>query len=242
MVEGQAREGVDHRDRRRRGAGRDVELGVRDAQLVGDRDGDRGGVGGPADAGGAIGAAELVVRTAVVGEEDPALGEGRRAGGRRGDDLEGVGERPSAVVGQHVEPELAAVPQGDRVVAGRHRTTGGGTILEQHRLELVGLPDLLVAEDHVEQLDGVLEAFDAAGLRPQDLGGLDDLNRFPFTAKTALRDNYPFGLLAVPLAAIAGVLGRYAVKRYLDSPLYGGDPDDVSMELEAQEPGAAKSE
>ena len=49
-------------------------------------------------------------------------------------------------------------------------------------------------------------------------------------------------LLAVPLAAIAGVLGRYAVKRYLDSPLYGGDPDDVSMELEAQEPGAAKSE
>ncbi|HJW53787.1 MAG TPA: phenylacetate--CoA ligase, partial [Burkholderiaceae bacterium] len=41
-------------------------------------------------------------------------------------------------------------------------------------------------------------AFDAAGVHPSDLKTLADLAKFPFTTKKDLRDNYPFGLFAVP--------------------------------------------
>ena len=41
-------------------------------------------------------------------------------------------------------------------------------------------------------------AFDAAGVHPDDLKTLADLAKFPFTDKKTLRDNYPFGLFAVP--------------------------------------------
>jgi phenylacetate-CoA ligase len=41
-------------------------------------------------------------------------------------------------------------------------------------------------------------AFDRAGLKPGDLKSLNDIVRFPFTVKADLRDNYPFGMLAVP--------------------------------------------
>ena len=40
--------------------------------------------------------------------------------------------------------------------------------------------------------------FDAAGVKPADFKSLADLARFPFTLKTDLRDNYPFGMFAVP--------------------------------------------
>lgn len=40
--------------------------------------------------------------------------------------------------------------------------------------------------------------FSRLGLGADSLGGLDDLRRFPFTEKQELRDNYPFGMLAVP--------------------------------------------
>ena len=39
---------------------------------------------------------------------------------------------------------------------------------------------------------------DAAGRKPDDLATLADLARFPFTVKAELRDNFPFGLFAVP--------------------------------------------
>ena len=45
--------------------------------------------------------------------------------------------------------------------------------------------------------------FDALGLHPPELRQLSDLARFPFTDKTDLRDNYPFGLFAVPREKIA---------------------------------------
>ena len=48
-------------------------------------------------------------------------------------------------------------------------------------------------------------AFDAAGFHPDDLHSLDDLARVPFTTKQDLRDNYPFGLFAVPRAQIARI-------------------------------------
>ena len=44
--------------------------------------------------------------------------------------------------------------------------------------------------------------FDEVGLKPEDLKELEDLSKLPFTAKNDLRDNYPFGLCAVPLAEV----------------------------------------
>src|SRR5450631_4007777 len=48
-------------------------------------------------------------------------------------------------------------------------------------------------------------AFDAAGVRPDDLETLGDLARFPFTVKTDLRDHYPFGMFAVPREQVVRV-------------------------------------
>ena len=47
--------------------------------------------------------------------------------------------------------------------------------------------------------------FDAAGVHPDDLHDLSDLAKFPFTLKSDLRDNYPFGLFAVPRDRIARI-------------------------------------
>jgi phenylacetate-CoA ligase len=64
------------------------------------------------------------------------------------------------------------------------------------------------------------KAFDAAGVHPDDLRELTDLNRFPFTGKADLRDNYPFGMFAVPRAEVArihassGTTGRPTVVGY----------------------------
>ena len=62
--------------------------------------------------------------------------------------------------------------------------------------------------------------FDAAGVKPENLRSLDDLVRFPFTLKTDLRDNYPFGMFAVPrkdvlrLHASSGTTGQPTVVGY----------------------------
>ncbi|MCK0139804.1 phenylacetate--CoA ligase PaaK [Aliiroseovarius sp. F47248L] len=49
------------------------------------------------------------------------------------------------------------------------------------------------------------KSFDDAGVHPDDLHSLSDLAKFPFTVKQDLRDNYPFGLFAVPRGEIARV-------------------------------------
>ncbi|MDN5788461.1 phenylacetate--CoA ligase PaaK [Pseudorhodobacter sp.] len=62
--------------------------------------------------------------------------------------------------------------------------------------------------------------FDAAGVHPDDLHSLPDLAKFPFTHKDDLRDNYPFGLAAVPrdkivrLHASSGTTGKPTVVVY----------------------------
>ena len=62
--------------------------------------------------------------------------------------------------------------------------------------------------------------FDAAGVHPDDLQELADLAKFPFTYKDDLRDNYPFGLFAVPrtqimrLHASSGTTGKPTVVGY----------------------------
>ncbi|MEQ9507417.1 MAG: phenylacetate--CoA ligase, partial [Alloalcanivorax xenomutans] len=50
------------------------------------------------------------------------------------------------------------------------------------------------------------KAFDDAGVHPYDLKSLDDLRHFPFTTKSDLRDNYPFGMLATPMREVVRVL------------------------------------
>ena len=63
-------------------------------------------------------------------------------------------------------------------------------------------------------------AFDEAGVGPDDIGSLADLARLPFTSKATLRDNYPFGMFAVPrqdvvrLHASSGTTGKPTVVGY----------------------------
>lgn len=45
------------------------------------------------------------------------------------------------------------------------------------------------------------------GVEPGDIKGIEDIHKLPFTTKDDLRDNYPFGLLAVPKSKIARVQG-----------------------------------
>ncbi|MCK9260795.1 MAG: phenylacetate--CoA ligase PaaK [Azoarcus sp.] len=49
------------------------------------------------------------------------------------------------------------------------------------------------------------KAFDDRGVHPDDLKTLEDLAKFPFTTKHDLRDNYPFGMFAVPMDKVARV-------------------------------------
>nr|WP_277604092.1 MULTISPECIES: phenylacetate--CoA ligase PaaK [unclassified Acinetobacter] len=62
--------------------------------------------------------------------------------------------------------------------------------------------------------------FDDAGVHPDDFVTLDDLAKFPFTTKQDLRDNYPFGMFAVPqeqivrLHASSGTTGKPTVVGY----------------------------
>jgi phenylacetate-CoA ligase len=63
-------------------------------------------------------------------------------------------------------------------------------------------------------------AFDAAGVHPDDVKSLEDLAKLPFTTKADLRENYPFGMLAVPreqvvrVHASSGTTGRPTVVGY----------------------------
>ena len=73
------------------------------------------------------------------------------------------------------------------------------------------------AYDHVTHYR---RAFDEAGVSPDDVRSLEDLARLPFTTKATLRDNYPFGMFAVPredvvrLHASSGTTGKPTVVGY----------------------------
>lgn len=67
--------------------------------------------------------------------------------------------------------------------------------------------------------------FDAAGVHPDDLKELADIQKFPYTTKHDLRDNYPFGLFAVPMEQVArihassGTTGKPTVVGYTKGDL-----------------------
>ncbi|HSH70301.1 MAG TPA: phenylacetate--CoA ligase, partial [Deferrisomatales bacterium] len=49
------------------------------------------------------------------------------------------------------------------------------------------------------------KALDEKGVSPDDIRSVDDITKLPFTVKNDLRDNYPFGLCAVPMNELARV-------------------------------------
>lgn len=67
--------------------------------------------------------------------------------------------------------------------------------------------------------------FDRSGLKPSDIQTLEDIRKIPFTVKTDLRDNYPYGLNAVPMEDIArihassGTSGKPTVVTYTKNDL-----------------------
>ena len=64
------------------------------------------------------------------------------------------------------------------------------------------------------------ERMDAAGIKPEDINGIEDLHKLPFITKDDLRDQYPYGLLGVPLKDVvrihstSGTTGRRVVSFY----------------------------
>ncbi len=89
---------------------------------------------------------------------------------------------------------------------------------------------------------------DAAGVKPDDIRQLSDLARLPFTVKDDLRDNYPFGMFAVPMRQIvrvhasSGTTGKPTVVGYTKHDLdvwsdliarlifqVGGNADDITQ-------------
>jgi phenylacetate-CoA ligase len=71
-----------------------------------------------------------------------------------------------------------------------------------------------------ERVQHYRQKFDAAGVHPGDLKSFADLTRFPFTSKDDLRQNYPFGMFAVPMDEIvrihasSGTTGKPTVVGY----------------------------
>ncbi len=100
-----------------------------------------------------------------------------------------------------------------------------------HDLEFETLPREALQAIQLRRLQAVVERvyamvpfyrskFDAAGVTPADIKTLDDLRRLPFTMKQDLRDNYPFGMFAVPMDhvvrihASSGTTGKSTVVGY----------------------------
>jgi phenylacetate-CoA ligase len=78
--------------------------------------------------------------------------------------------------------------------------------LSREKLEVLQLRRL---QDLVERVYFRVKPYrdmmDEAGVKPEDIKTLADINKLPFTTKDFLRDNYPFGLFTVPLEQVVRV-------------------------------------
>ena len=99
----------------------------------------------------------------------------------------------------------------------------------------------LQSEKLVKQVKNVYEnvAFyrkkmDEAGVKPEDIRSIDDIGKLPFTTKEDLRENYPFGLLAVPQSKIARVQGTSGTTGKLTLASYTEKDVDVWGECVAR--------
>jgi phenylacetate-CoA ligase len=68
-------------------------------------------------------------------------------------------------------------------------------------------------------------ALDSKGVRPQDIKGIEDIGKLPFTNKSDLRDNYPFGMFSCPMSQIirihasSGTTGKPTVVGYTQNDI-----------------------
>ena len=104
----------------------------------------------------------------------------------------------------------------------------------QPEIETMPLEQLqmLQSERLVEQVRHVYQnvefyrnRMDEAGVKPEDIRGIEDLHKLPFITKDDLRDQYPYGLLGVPLSecvriqSTSGTTGRRVVAFYTQEDL-----------------------
>ena len=76
-----------------------------------------------------------------------------------------------------------------------------------------------------ERVPAYRAKMEAAGVKPVDIQTLKDLEKLPFTTKQDMRDNYPYGLFAVPrkqlrrIHASSGTTGKPTVVGYTENDL-----------------------
>ncbi|MBQ8189140.1 MAG: phenylacetate--CoA ligase [Lachnospiraceae bacterium] len=99
----------------------------------------------------------------------------------------------------------------------------------------------LQSEKLVQQVKRVYEnvpfyrkKMDDLGVKPEDIKGIEDIGKLPFTTKEDLRDNYPFGLLAVPQKDIVRVQGTSGTTGKLTLASYTQKDVDVWSECVAR--------
>ncbi len=106
----------------------------------------------------------------------------------------------------YYQPEIETMPQ-DQILA-----------LQDERL----VKQVRYVYDHVRFYR---DRMDEAGVAPEDIRGTQDLHKLPFITKDDLRDQYPYGLLAVPLEecvriqSTSGTTGRRVVAFYTQEDL-----------------------
>ncbi len=119
--------------------------------------------------------------------------------------------------------------------------------MDRKELKVLQLQKLQqTVKDAYEKVPFYRKAFEKKGIKPEDIQTLDDLQKIPFTVKDDLRDNYPFGMCAVPLEKVvrihasSGTTGKPIISPYTRSDLVlfeecmarslvsgGVTPDDV---------------
>lgn len=104
-------------------------------------------------------------------------------------------------MGNYYQPEIETMP------------------LEQ--LQALQSERLVAQVKHVyENVEFYRNKMDEAGVKPEDIHGIEDLHKLPFINKDDLRDQYPYGLLGVPLSecvriqSTSGTTGRRVVAFY----------------------------
>ncbi|MEU8586073.1 phenylacetate--CoA ligase PaaK [Streptomyces sp. NPDC048664] len=111
-------------------------------------------------------------------------------------------------------------------MADAHDLLDAGERLDTEALRALQLERLWASLRHAyTRVPFYRESFDKAGVRPEDCRTLADLARFPFTVKADLRDNYPYGMFAVPrerirrIHASSGTTGQPTVVGYTEADL-----------------------
>jgi phenylacetate-CoA ligase len=93
--------------------------------------------------------------------------------------------------------------------------------MPREELKILQTERLVATVEHVyHNVPYFRQKMQEKGLEPGDIRSLEDLNKLPFTTKQDLRDNYPYGLFAVPLSEIvrihasSGTTGKPTVVGY----------------------------